>query len=113
MIRIYGVPSCDKIKKTLKLLDHHKIEYEFVNVRKIPVEKEKLKGITDTLGLDRVLNRQGMLYRKLGLKEKNLTPGQLFEQLFNEQGMIKRPLIEFQGKFHIGYDEEKILQFLK
>ncbi|MCB0282221.1 MAG: arsenate reductase family protein [Calditrichaeota bacterium] len=113
MIRIYGVPSCDKIKKTLKLLDNNKIAYEFANVRKTPVEKGKLKIITDALGIDLVLNRQGMLYRKLGLKDKNLTSDQLFEQLFNEQGMIKRPLIEYNGKFHVGYDEEKILQFIK
>lgn len=112
MIRIYGVPTCDKIKKTQKLLENNNIAFTFVNVRKEPISKDKLRTITNLLNLENVLNRKGLLFRKLGLKDKSLSDSQLFEELFREQGMIKRPLIEKDGRFWIGYNEEDILKFL-
>jgi len=110
---LYGVPTCDKIRKTQILLKNHQVNFEFVNVRKGPIPKEKLAKIVSLKGIDFVLNRNGILYRKLGLKDKHLDNDQLFEELFNEQGMIKRPLIEIDSDYHIGYDEDEILAFLK
>ena len=113
MVKIYGVPTCDKIRKTQSLLKTNKIDFLFVNVRKSPISKEELKKIVKQLGLGVVLNKQGMLYRKLGLKDKNLSDPQMLEELFLEQGMIKRPLIEKNGAYHSGFDEEAILNFIK
>ncbi len=113
MVKVYGVPSCDQIKKTKAFLQNNAIEFTFVNIRKEPVSREKLDKVIAQLGIDIVLNRRGMLYRKLGLKDKNLDEQQLADELFNEQGMIKRPLIEKGNLFHIGYDEHAILKFIK
>ncbi len=113
MVKVYGVPSCDQIKKTKAFLEKNKIEFTFINIRKEPLDKVYLEKVINQLGLNIVLNRRGMLYRKLGLKDKNLNDQQLFKELFNEQGMIKRPLIEYKNNFHIGYDEQLILAFLK
>jgi len=113
LVKVYGVPSCDQIKKTKSLLENNIILFTFVNIRKQPLEQIKLDRIISQLGIDIVLNRRGMLYRKLGLKDKNLSDADLATEVFNEQGMIKRPLIEFKNKFLIGYDEQAILSFLK
>jgi len=113
LINVYGVPTCDKIRKTKSFLEQNKIEYTFINVRSEPLSKDTLSMAINQLGLDVVLNRKGMLYRKLGLKDKNLNDIQLFEELFNEQGMIKRPLIEKNANYHCGYDEQAILSFVK
>ena len=113
MIKLYGVPSCNQIRKSKALLDEHGIEYEFIHVKKNPVSAEKLKMAVDQLGLDRVLNSKGPTFRKLGLKDKQLDDKALFDWLLKEQGMIKRPLIEKDGKFHVGYDEEEIINFVK
>ena len=113
MISVFGVPTCDKIKKTQSLLNSNSIDFEFINVRKSPISKDELKNIIEQLGLEVVLNKRGMLYRKLGLKDKNLSDQQLFSELLNEQGMIKRPLIKKGDKYHSGYDDEAIIKFLK
>lgn len=113
MIKVYGVPSCDKIKKTLNLFEDQKIEFEFINLRQRPLLKEMLRVVIDQLGINTVLNTRGMIYRKKGLKDKNLSEENLFIELFKDQGMIKRPLIENQGKYISGYDQDKILNFVK
>jgi Spx/MgsR family transcriptional regulator len=113
LIRVYGVPSCDKIRKTKTLFSSHDMDFEFINVRKKPLTRKQLQQVIKQLDLDNVINRKGMLYRKKGLKEKGLTADQLFEELLNEQGMIKRPLIEKGDQFIVGYDEKAILDFVK
>lgn len=113
MIKVYGIPTCDKIKKTLALMNNKKVSYEFINVRKSPLSETGLKKIISHLGMEKVLNRQGMLYKKLGLKDKDLSGDQLFGELLKEQGMIKRPLIEKDGRFYCGFNEPEILNFIK
>jgi len=73
LINVYGVATCDKIKMTKSFLEQNKIEYTFRNVRSEPLSKKTLKEAVSQLALDVVLNRKGMLYRKLGLKDKNLS----------------------------------------
>lgn len=94
------------------VLDENKIQYEFINLKKTPVSESFLRDVVVQLGLDIVLNSKGATYRKLGLKDKNLNDNELFQWLFKEQGMIKRPLIERNGKFRIGFDETGILKFV-
>jgi Spx/MgsR family transcriptional regulator len=111
MIKVFGVPSCNKIRNTKNVLDNNAIAYEFVNVKKTPVSSAQLKIIVEQLGIDKVLNKQGLTYKKLGLKEKNLSENELFDWLLKEQGMIKRPLIEKEGRYAIESDKDKIIEF--
>ncbi len=113
MIKLYGVPTCTQIRKTKALFDQHGIPFEFINVKKDPVSEEKLDKIIAQAGLDLVLNKKGTTYRKLGLGKMNLNERELIEWLLKEQSMIKRPLIEKEGRFMIGYDEQAILSFVK
>ncbi len=113
MIKLYGVPTCKKIRNTKQLLDEHGIEYQFVNVKKTPLSEAQLNNVRQQLGLDRILNRKGPTYRKLGLKDKILDENSLFQYLRREQNMINRPLLEKDGQFWAGYDEKGILEFVK
>jgi Spx/MgsR family transcriptional regulator len=113
MVSLYGVPTCKKIINTKALLEKNNIQYEFINVKKSPLSESELKNIVNILGLGNVLNSKGPTYRKLGLKDKNLSQAELFDELLKEQGMITRPLIQKNNSFHVGYDKEKILAFLK
>jgi len=112
MIKIYGIPNCNQIKKTRTLLEAGKIEYDFINVRQQPVEEEKLREAVRQLGLSRVLNSKGSTYRKLGLDGNRLSEDELFQRLLSEQGMIKRPLIEKDDRFWAGFDENGIIRFV-
>jgi len=113
VIKLYGVPNCQQIRKTKALFHENNIAYEFIHVKKDPVSEERLKEVVAQLGLDKALNSKGATYRKLGLKQMNLSDEELFAWLLKEQGMIKRPLIEKDGRFWIGYEPEGILHFLE
>lgn len=111
MIKLYGVPSCNKIRDAKVILESNNIEYQFINVKKTPIPKEQLKDIVNQLGVDKVLNKQGLTYKKLGLKQMNLNDTQQLQWLLKEQGMIKRPLLENKGKYLIDSDDKIIVKF--
>ena len=111
MISLYGVPSCNKIRDTKMILENQNIVYQFINVKKVPISKDKLNKIVDQLGIDNVVNKQGLTYKKLGLKTMNLNDNQLFQWLYKEQGMIKRPLLENDSQYLIEFDKQKIVDF--
>ncbi len=113
MIKLYGVPSCNKIRDAKVVLEKNHITYQFVNVKKTPVLEDQLRKVVGQLGIEKVLNKQGLTYKKLKLKEMNLDDTQLFNWLYKEQGMIKRPLIEKSNQYLIDSDEQKIVEFCK
>ncbi len=112
MIVLYGVPTCQKIRKTKALLEQLNVNYQFVNVKKTPIPEEQLRTIVKQLGLQNVVNSKGPTYRKLGLKDKNLDDEALFQILLKEQGMITRPLIQKGDQYWVGFDEEGIKKFV-
>jgi len=112
MIRLYGIPNCNKIRNTRNLFGEIGIEYEFINVRKTPVTEDKLKTIVSKLGIDTLFNTKGTTYRRLNLDYKKMDQNDKFQALFKEQSMIKRPLIEKDGEYHVGFDELAIKSFI-
>ena len=112
MIRLYGIANCNKIRNTQQILSQNGIPFEFINVRKNPIGREKLKQIADKTGLENLFNKKGTTYRRLGLNYDKMTDAQRLEQLYSEQSMIKRPLLENNGMYLVGFDEEKIIKFI-
>jgi Spx/MgsR family transcriptional regulator len=94
-------------------LESNNIEYEFVNVKKSPIEKNQLKLITDEIGMDLIFNMKGPTFRKMKLDYSTLSASKKLDLLFENQNMIKRPLIEKGEKHMAGFDENKILDFIK
>ncbi len=113
MLKLYGIPNCDTIRKTKKFLEQHTIPFQFIDVRQSPIPAERLREIIRKLGMDKVLNRRGQTYRRLGIKEKQLNDDQLFQLLVEEQAMIKRPLLQNNNNYFIGYDEQGLLEFAR
>jgi len=93
-------------------LELKNIEFEFVDVKKSPIEKDHLHDISNQVGMDLIFNMKGTTFRKMKLVYSDLSQSQKLDLLFKNQGMIKRPLIEKNGKYHVGFDENKILQFI-
>ncbi len=112
MVKVYGVPSWNQIRKTKSLLESNNTEYEFSNVKKTPISKDQLNKISIEVGMDLIFNMKGPTFRKMKLVYSDLSQSKKLDLLFENQGMIKRPLIENNGMHHVGFDEDKILQFI-
>ena len=113
MIKLFGVPSCNKIRDAKVILESNNIGFQFINIKKTPIPENQLKEIINQLGMEKVLNKQGLTYKKLGLKQMNLNDTQRLQWLLKEQSMIKRPLLENNGHYLIDSEESTILAFCR
>ncbi len=112
MIQVYGIKNCNKIRDTLKWLKDHKIEYTFYDLKKEPLSRDELNEFVHRIGLDVLINRKGMKWRQLGLKDLNPDDDELFEKLLEHQTMIKRPVLIKDEAILVGYDEEAFEAFV-
>ena len=107
MITVYGISNCNKIRDTKKFLKANGADFEFVDIRKKPLSEEKLDEVLEAIDLHTLVNKRGMKWRTLGLgKRDDLGDEELKELLLEHQVMITRPLIEHEGTYYCGYDEE-------
>jgi Spx/MgsR family transcriptional regulator len=106
MIKIYGIKSCGSVKKAFNFLDTHNLKYEFTDFKKEPVDSDKVKSWLEKTDIKILLNTKGTTYKKLQLKELNLNDEEKAQWLCKENLLVKRPVIECNGKLLVGYDEE-------
>ena len=96
-ITIYGIKSCDTMKKAFTKLDELSVSYEFHDYKKQGIDKESLQRWVDELGVDKVLNKRGTTWRKLSDEQKQAADADVnkaIELLIANSSMIKRPIVE-------------------
>ena len=106
MIQVYGIKNCDSVKKALKFFKEHNLDYTFHDFKIDPVSCDKVSFWLKSVELKKIFNSRSTSYRNLKLKEKNLTPKEQEEYLCKENLLIKRPVVEFNGKVIVGFDKE-------
>ena len=110
MLKIYGIKNCDSVRKAIKYLKAHEIEYEFIDFRETPVEKDTIASWLQHTDIKTLFNTRGMTYRTLKLKELSLNDNEKQTWLAKENMLIKRPVIEFDNKVIVGYNESQYLK---
>ncbi len=113
MLKAYIHPGCTTVKRALKFLDAHNVEYETSDLTEEPISKKDIKKYHELSGLDikRFFNTSGMLYRKLELSKKldGMTLNEKYEILSSDGMLVKRPLITDGKKVTVGFKEEEFL----
>ena len=113
MFKVLGIKNCDTMKKTFRWMDEHKVDYEFIDLKKTPLSEKEIQAISELVGLDVLLNRRGMTWKKLGLSNQELSKKELIHVLSEHQTMIKRPVIIGEDNaILVGYDEDAFIGFL-
>lgn len=108
MIKIYGIPNCDTMKKARKWLDDHNLDYEFHDYKIQGVPKKNLKQWVKQAGWEKVLNKRGTTWRKLDDAIKNnIDKTSAIQVMIDNPSAIKRPVLE-QGKtLLVGFKEDE------
>lgn len=108
MIKLFGIPNCDTIKKAKKWLEQNNIEYTFHDYRKDGVNSEMVNAFCQQLDWQQVLNKRGTTYRQLDdATKENLNAESAVALLVEQPAMIKRPILEKNGEFHLGFKADQ------
>ena len=106
-ITIYGIKNCDTMKKARAWLDAKGVAYDFHDYKTAGIAKDRLKGWSDKLGWETLLNRAGTTFKKLPDADKEgLTEKKALALMLAQPSMIKRPVLEAKGKLTVGFKPE-------
>ncbi|HEU4618653.1 MAG TPA: ArsC family reductase [Gammaproteobacteria bacterium] len=104
-ITIYGIKSCDTMKKARAWLDDHGVDYVFHDYKAAGIERARLERWAAAVGWERLLNRAGTTFRKLAAEDKqDLGEKKAVDLMLSHPTLIKRPVIELGGsRFIVGF----------
>ena len=113
-ITIYGIKSCDTMKKARSWLDGQRIAYHFHDYKAEGIDKAHLAAWCQELGWEKVLNRAGTTFRALPDADKaNLTEAKAIALMQKLPSMIKRPILDTGKKRLAGFKPEEYAAALK
>jgi arsenate reductase len=112
-ITMYGIKNCDTIKKARNWLDSHEIAYDFHDYKAIGIDAARLDSWMRLAGWEALLNKAGTTFRKLPDADKAGLDAEKAKALMIAQpSMIKRPVLEFDGKLLVGFKPDQYEQVL-
>ena len=114
-MKVYGIPNCNTVKKAIDWLKNNGAEYEFHDYKKQGVTKEKLKEWTKEAGWEKLVNKKGTTWRTLTAEQQQKVTSEkaAIELMIEKPSIIKRPVIEAEGRLIVGFDEAEYLSDLK
>lgn len=109
---IYGIKTCDKVKKAVSWLQNNGVEYQYVDLRSNTFDNSKVDDWLRQVGSEQLLNKKSRTWRNLDESiTSNLQDSYILSLLVEYPTLIKRPILESSDKLIIDFDEEKYLTF--
>lgn len=106
MVKLYGIPNCDTMKKARNWLTDNSVEYDFHDFKKEGLDAALLDEWLSQIDWETLLNRRGMMWRKLddSVKE-NIDAASARQVMLDTPTIIKRPVLIKDGKISVGFKE--------
>ena len=114
MIRLFGIPNCDTVKKARAWCDQHGVAYEFVDFKKTPPGAEQLQHWLAAVSLATLLNKKGTTWRKLDPAQQaqaEHTAGAI-ALMQAHPSVIKRPVLQCAEQIIVGFNTAEYTQHL-
>jgi arsenate reductase len=106
-VTIHGIKACDTMKKARDWLDGHGVAYGFHDYKAVGVDRATLEAWARQVGWETLLNRSGTTFRKLPETDKtDLTEAKAIGLMLAQPSMIKRPVLDVDGKLIVGFKPE-------
>ena len=107
MIRLYGIPNCDTIKKARRWLTENGVAHEFVDYQKSGVDETRLRLWVKQVGWEQLLNRRGTTWRRLDeTLRTRIDEPKAIALMLEQPSIIKRPVLEAGRRLLVGFDPE-------
>ena len=106
-VTIYGIKNCDTMKKARDWLAGHGVDYAFHDYKASGVDRGTLAGWAKQVGWEVLLNRAGTTFKKLPDADKaGVDEAKALGLMVAQPSMIKRPVLDVDGKLTVGFKPE-------
>ena len=111
MTTLYGISNCDTCRKAKNWFNENRITFDFFDFRKNELTQTKIETWIDSIGLDKLINRRGTTWRNLPDELRGQIHGPENVDVLNQfPTLMKRPIIEIDDHFLVGFDTSVIKQ---
>jgi arsenate reductase (glutaredoxin) len=113
-VTIYGIKNCDTMKKARAWLDKRGVAYAFHDYKTAGIARGMLEGWASEVGWETLLNRAGRTFRALPQTDREgLTDENAIALMATQPSMIKRPVLDVDGRLLVGFKPEEYEKALK
>lgn len=106
-VTIHGIKACDTMKKARAWLDAHGVAYAFHDYKASGIDAATLKAWADQVGWEVLLNRSGTTFRGLpDDRKQGLDAAKATALMVAQPSMIKRPVLDVDGRLTVGFKPE-------
>ncbi|MBV7410289.1 arsenate reductase family protein [Maritimibacter sp. DP1N21-5] len=101
-MKVYGIKSCDKVRAAMKALEAAGYAPGLVDIRETPLGAAAFERFHAAFGAA-LVNRKSTTWRGLGEDERQ---ADVMALLAAHPTLMKRPVIEGEGRLTLGWDKE-------
>ncbi|WP_454813699.1 ArsC family reductase [Labrys neptuniae] len=104
-VTIYGIKTCDTMKKARNWLDAHGKAHGFHDYRAEGIDRKRLEAWVDKVGWETLLNKSSTTFRALPEADRqSIDRAKAIALMLAEPTMIKRPVLDLGGgKLLVGF----------
>jgi len=103
-MKIFGIKNCNKIKKTILWCAQNMKKCEFHDYRIDGIDKDLVESFQTQHSLEELVNKRSTTWRTLTDTEKSNIS---IDTIIAKPTLLKRPIVEINNLYHIGYFPEK------
>lgn len=107
-MKVYGLKSCDTVRRAMKELTAAGHAPELVDIRETPLKAADLQRFFTAFG-DALVNTRSTTWRGLDDAARGDDP---IRQISAHPALMKRPVIEAEGRLTLGWDAKTRAQWL-
>lgn len=113
--KFYGYDKCDTCRKALKFLKAHNVSVESIDITTHPPTARELELAAQQLGMRKLFNTSGVVYRekKLGEKLPSMSEAEMLKLLAANGRLVKRPFLVTGNTILVGFKEPDWKTLLK
>jgi Spx/MgsR family transcriptional regulator len=106
-VTIYGIKTCDTVKKARTWLDGRGIKHRFVDYRAEGLDPKNLALWKTAVGWEKLLNKTSTTFKELSEADKNgLDEKKATALMLAHPTLIKRPVLDIDGRITVGFKPE-------
>lgn len=104
MTTLFGIKNCDTVKKARKWLEANNSDYTFHDFRTDGITAAQVQHWVAALGWETLINKRSTTWKQLDEDTKlNLNNSSVVDVILASPTLIKRPLVERNGAFSVGF----------
>lgn len=104
---MYGIKNCDTIRKARAWLEERGVPYAFHDYKSAGIDPARLDRWCQAHSWESVCNRAGTTFRKLpDAQTRHLDRGKAIALMLEHPSMIKRPVLDIDGRILVGFSPE-------